>query len=36
VPRTGQPVAPRGARARRAAAHYASLRACSGLARRPS
>src|SRR5580693_2277897 len=36
VSRTGQPVVLRGAQARRAAAHYASLRACSGLARRPS
>jgi poly-gamma-glutamate capsule biosynthesis protein CapA/YwtB (metallophosphatase superfamily) len=36
VSRTGQPVVLRGGQARRAAAHYASLRACSGLARRPS
>jgi hypothetical protein len=36
VSRTGQPIVLRGAQARRAAAHYASLRACSGLARRPS
>ncbi len=36
VSRTGQPVVLRGAQARRAAAHYASLRACSGLARRPA
>jgi poly-gamma-glutamate synthesis protein (capsule biosynthesis protein) len=33
---TGQPVADRGAAARQAAAHYASLRACAGLAARPS
>ena len=33
---TGQPVPERGAAARRAAAHYASLRACAGLASRPS
>jgi poly-gamma-glutamate synthesis protein (capsule biosynthesis protein) len=31
---TGQPIADRGAAARRAAAHYASLRACARLARR--
>ncbi len=36
VSRTGQPVALRGAAARRAAAHYASLRACTQLTRRPS
>ena len=36
VSRTGQPVVLRGARARRAAAHYASLRACTQLTRRPS
>ena len=36
VSRTGQPVVLRGAPARRAAAHYASLRACTGLTRRPS
>ena len=33
---TGQPVPARGAAARRAAAHYASLRACAGLASRPA
>ena len=33
---TGQPVVLRGARARRAAVHYASLRACTQLTRRPS
>ena len=33
---TGQPVPERGAAARRAAAHYASLRACAELASRPS
>jgi poly-gamma-glutamate synthesis protein (capsule biosynthesis protein) len=33
---TGQPVTDRGAAARRAAAHYASLRACAGLTARPS
>jgi poly-gamma-glutamate synthesis protein (capsule biosynthesis protein) len=33
---TGQPIADRGAAARRAAAHYASLRACAELAPRPS
>jgi poly-gamma-glutamate synthesis protein (capsule biosynthesis protein) len=33
---TGQPVPDRGAAARRAAAHYASLRACAELASRPS
>jgi poly-gamma-glutamate capsule biosynthesis protein CapA/YwtB (metallophosphatase superfamily) len=33
---TGQPVPDRGAAARRAAAHYASLRACAGLASRPA
>ena len=32
---TGQPVADRGAAARRAAAHYASLRACAQLAPQP-
>jgi poly-gamma-glutamate synthesis protein (capsule biosynthesis protein) len=36
VSRTGQPVVLRGAQARRAAAHYASLRACTQLTRRPS
>jgi poly-gamma-glutamate capsule biosynthesis protein CapA/YwtB (metallophosphatase superfamily) len=36
VSRTGQPVPDHGARARRALARYASLRACTGLARRPS
>jgi poly-gamma-glutamate capsule biosynthesis protein CapA/YwtB (metallophosphatase superfamily) len=36
VSATGQPVALRGAAARRAAAHYASLRACTQLTRRPS
>ena len=36
VSRTGQPVVLRGARARQAAAHYASLRACTQLTRRPS
>jgi poly-gamma-glutamate synthesis protein (capsule biosynthesis protein) len=33
---TGQPVVDRGAAAARAAAHYDSLRACAGLAARPS
>ena len=33
---TGQPIADRRAAARQAAAHYASLRACAGLAPRPS
>ncbi|MDQ2811724.1 MAG: CapA family protein [Actinomycetota bacterium] len=33
---TGQPIADRGAAARRAAAHYASLRACAQLAPRPT
>jgi len=33
---TGQPVPDRGAAARQAAAHYASLRACAELASRPS
>jgi poly-gamma-glutamate synthesis protein (capsule biosynthesis protein) len=33
---TGQPIASRGAAARRAAAHYASLRACAQLAPQPS
>jgi poly-gamma-glutamate synthesis protein (capsule biosynthesis protein) len=33
---TGQPIADRGAAARRAAAHYASLRACAQLAPRPA
>ena len=33
---TGQPIADSGAAARRAAAHYASLRACAGLTSRPS
>jgi poly-gamma-glutamate synthesis protein (capsule biosynthesis protein) len=33
---TGQPVADRGAAARRALAQYASLRTCAGLAARPS
>ena len=32
---TGQPIADRGAAARRAAAHYASLRACARLAPQP-
>ena len=32
---TGQPIADRGAAARRAAAHYASLRACAQLAPQP-
>jgi hypothetical protein len=36
VSRTGPPVALGGGRARRAAAHYASLRACTQLTRRPS
>jgi poly-gamma-glutamate capsule biosynthesis protein CapA/YwtB (metallophosphatase superfamily) len=36
VSATGQPVALHGAAARRAAAHYASLRACTQLTRRPS
>ncbi len=35
VTRTGQPVVEKGAAARRALAHYASLRACAGLAARP-
>jgi poly-gamma-glutamate capsule biosynthesis protein CapA/YwtB (metallophosphatase superfamily) len=35
VTRTGQPVVDKGAAARRARAHYASLRACAGLAARP-
>jgi hypothetical protein len=33
---TGQPIADRGAAARQAAARYASLRACAGLAAQPS
>ena len=33
---TGQPIADRGAAARRAAAHYASLRACAQLAPQPA
>ena len=33
---TGQPLADPGAAARRAAAHYASLRACAQLARQPT
>ena len=33
---TGQPIADRGAAARRAAAHYASLRACAQLAPQPT
>ena len=33
---TGQPVADTGAAARRAAAHYAGLRACAGLTSRPT
>jgi poly-gamma-glutamate synthesis protein (capsule biosynthesis protein) len=36
VSATGQPVARRGGPARRAAAHYASLRACTQLTRQPS
>ena len=36
VSSTGQPVALRGARARRAAARYARLRSCTGLSARPS
>jgi poly-gamma-glutamate capsule biosynthesis protein CapA/YwtB (metallophosphatase superfamily) len=36
VSRTGQPIVDRGARARQAAAHYASLRACAELAAHPS
>ncbi len=36
VSRTGQPIVDRGAAARRAAAHYASLRTCAELAPRPS
>jgi hypothetical protein len=36
VSRTGQPVILHGARARQAAAHYASLRTCAGLTRRPT
>lgn len=36
VSRTGQPVADRGKAARRAASRYARLRACAGLAPRPS
>jgi poly-gamma-glutamate synthesis protein (capsule biosynthesis protein) len=35
VSRTGQPAVLQGAQARRAAAHYASLRTCSGLSPRP-
>ena len=35
VSRTGQPLVLKGAQARRAAAHYASLRTCSGLSSRP-
>jgi poly-gamma-glutamate synthesis protein (capsule biosynthesis protein) len=33
---TGQPIVQRGTAARRAVAHYDSLRACAGLTRRPS
>ena len=33
---TGQPIADRGAAARRAATHYASLRACAQLAPQPT
>jgi hypothetical protein len=33
---TGQPIVDRGAAARQAAAHYASLRACAGLTAQPS
>ena len=36
VSATGRPIADRGAAARRAAAYYASLRTCAGLAARPS
>jgi poly-gamma-glutamate capsule biosynthesis protein CapA/YwtB (metallophosphatase superfamily) len=36
VSATGQPIPDRGAAARQAAAHYASLRACAELASRPS
>jgi poly-gamma-glutamate capsule biosynthesis protein CapA/YwtB (metallophosphatase superfamily) len=36
VSSTGQPVVDRGAAARQAAAHYASLRACAGLTPQPS
>jgi poly-gamma-glutamate capsule biosynthesis protein CapA/YwtB (metallophosphatase superfamily) len=36
VSATGQPIVVRGAAARRALAHYASLRACAGLSARPS
>src|SRR3984957_3716614 len=36
VSSTGQPIVDRGAAARQAAAHYASLRACTELAQRPS
>jgi len=36
VSSTGQPIADRGAAARRAAAHYASLRACAQLAPQPT
>jgi poly-gamma-glutamate synthesis protein (capsule biosynthesis protein) len=36
VSRTGQPVPDHGVQARRAQASYASLRACTGLTRRPS
>jgi poly-gamma-glutamate capsule biosynthesis protein CapA/YwtB (metallophosphatase superfamily) len=36
VSRTGQPIVDRGARARQAAAYYASLRACAELAAHPS
>jgi poly-gamma-glutamate synthesis protein (capsule biosynthesis protein) len=36
VSKTGQPIADRGASARQAAAHYASLRACAELTPRPT
>ncbi len=36
VSKTGQPLVLHGARARQAAAHYASLRACSNLSARPA
>ena len=36
VSSTGQPIVDRGVAARRAASHYASLRACAGLTPRPS
>jgi poly-gamma-glutamate synthesis protein (capsule biosynthesis protein) len=36
VSRTGQPIVDQGAAARRALAHYASLRTCAGLSARPA